>query len=230
MKKRGESPVGIRILTYYTITLILTYLLVGAREQKTLLFGHTITGDVATVLSIIYILILALIIQSFYRPFLSEWYLAIGWFTFEALSSLVTLLTNSLPDIINIALLSIVLLDSFIVWYLWTKKAFFRGLETHSTKHDRIFAATLGGFLIIATIAAAAITIKLYNDTTKKTDIIIDQLDKKTFGEAMEVCKVSEEKDICYLTLATVYDEIAFNICDLIEHPLYRFTCIEART
>ena len=235
VKKRWRTtPLGIRILIIYTSVLALFYLIFGLTIPTNIFFGIITFGAAARLLNLMFLAALITILSGFMLK--KHWAggAAAGFFLFEVLNLITSFAIrfNIMKHaFIVITSAAIVLLNTVIIWYLYEKREYFTDLRHFkSGKADRIFITSiiiLSLMLILSTTTYAA---ALYSSTMKITDKMIYELGGMTKEQAMFYCSGynEEERDVCYLVVATAYKGVQRSICDNIQNDFYRITCIQA--
>jgi len=232
MKKRGYD--GVRVLTVYTIFLALAYLMFAITNQTTMFFGAVIEGTAAVALNFIFLVLIATVIVGLIKKLHFAWHIAVGWFSFEILNSIVSMyiqfdLYTIIHDVILAAFAFIILIDALILWYLFEIKKYFFN-KKHNKEYDTFFIRALSALMIIAIIVTFAFTSYHFLNVTAKTDKTISELRLKTYSQAKEVCegKTKIDKDVCYLTVAAIYEQAYYDVCENIDSTFYKFSCIRA--
>jgi len=233
-KKRWESiPLGIRILIVYTIALAFFYLLFGITIPTNVFFGVITFGAYARILNLVFLSVLVAVIIGLSMKKHWAGKLAFAFFAFEIVNLAVSFIMRY--DVMKhifiiITSVAVVLLNSLILWYLWEKRLYFKD-ERHfkQGKADRIFITSitiLASLFVISTLIYSAV---LYNTTIAVTNRIISQMNGMSREEAMFECTsyYGDEKDICYLVLASAYD-VPAELCDEVGSTFYRMACIQA--
>lgn len=236
IKKGGDSSnKGIRVLTFYCIFLALAYLMFAVTNQTTMIFGQILEGGFAVLINVVFLIIIVGIVHGLIAKTAHTYELALIWFGFEILNSLVSMyiqvdIFNIIYDIILAAFAFIILIDALIIWYIIKTKLHFKKGE-YDSKYDKMFVNTLTGLMILAIVITFIFAIFNYMNITNETDKVISQLRLKTYFEAKQICKSKEsiEKDICYLTLTAIYDKQSTILdCENIDSTFYQFTCIRS--
>lgn len=234
-KRWKTTPLGVRILLIYVSVLALFYLVFGLTFPTNLFFGFLFTGTSARIMNFTFLIVLGFIIYGFI--FKKHWVgkLAMFWFSLEVISLLTSIIMGKtiLEDGAAVYFITIFVfgINLFILWYLFAKKDYFIDLRHHHTSAvDKVFV--LGIFLMIffAIIATTTYGVNVYKDTIKITDKVIDELSGVDPDDAKLICsyKKDKEKDICYVVMATVYDDMPKEICDNVKYKFYKLTCIQA--
>lgn len=232
MIKKGDK--GIKVLTYYTIFLALAYLMFAVTNQTTLIFGMVVSGGWAVITNVIFLVIIFAIIHGLMVKTPHTYELALAWFGFEILNSIITMYVQGgifsiIKDIISAAFAFIILIDALIIWYLIEVKLHFKHGK-YNPKYDNFFVNALTTLMVFAVIVTFVFATVNYLNVTKETDKVISQLRLKTYSQAKEVCKTKAdiEKDVCYLTLVAIYEQANILDCDNIESTFYKFSCIRS--
>ncbi len=231
---------GVKLVVGYTSFLALLYLIyfiTGLIKPSFVV----LRADNSIIIDIVMLLWVFGVVYGFHERKTWAWKLSIGWYAFMVLYSIMLLrylrqgTYNMSTELFTIAVLSIVLVNAFIIWYVYKKKDYFVG-EDHGInyeKEDKIFVYTIVCFWVLLIAISASIGMNFYSDTKEMTNNIMAEL---TYvvpstgfegGAAMCNTKGQPERDVCYVILTTMADG-KYKYCDKIDSHIYKFTCLQA--
>ncbi len=234
-KRWKTTPLGVRILLIYISVLALFYLIFGLTFPTNLFFGLLFTGAVARVMNFVFLAVLGFMIYGFILK--KHWVgkLAIFWFGVEVLSLLTSIIMGKtiLEDGAAVYFITLFVFGTnlFILWYLVAKRDYFVDLRHHHTSSvDKIFVLGVFMMLFLAIVATTSYGFKVYKDTVKITNEVIEELKGLGSEDAELLCsyKKDKEKDICYMVVATAYEGMPRSICDKVDYKFYKLTCVQA--
>ncbi len=230
-QKRGK---GVKVLTWYCIFLALAYLMFAVTNQTTMFFGTVLEGGWAILANVIFLTVIIGIIHGLMVKTPHIYELALIWFGFEIANTVVSMyiqtdIFNIIHDVILAAFAFIILIDALIIWYLVEIKLHFKKGK-YDPKYDKFFINALTTLLIFAVAATFIFATVQYQNITQETDKAISQLRLKTYSQAKQICKSKEsiEKDICYITLVSIYEQANILDCENVDSTFYKFTCLRA--
>ena len=235
-------PIGIKLITFYVGFLVLLYgisFMSSVLYPTAIVFGLSVTGVLAILTNLIVLTILASIFYGLQKRSAYTLDLAITFFVFAAINSIISLFTlNSYSVFGNFMFflaISSIFVNLVIIFYLWSEKKYFYARSYNErpwTNKDKIFVYVIGTFWILTLLIGSTYAIDFYKDTTSIVDGIVLELETTHPFFASEVCegKQGKEKDVCMLVLATMQDSTSVksveNICSEIDSQFYRFTCL----
>ena len=235
---KAKIPIGLNFLIIYTVIIGSFYLLLGATTATTILFGYVLKGAGALIVNVLFMLVIAVIIFGLIKRKAFGWYLAVGWFGFEILNSFSSITAIRDPSFaaiqtfFRIALTFIIAIDGLIIWYLFVKKnCFIKGVKFHHFKsEDKVFVALMSILIAIIVISGIYVALKIYIDTANISKEVISDFHGKSIGESLFLCSLKKdiEKDVCYMSIAVVYDDTPSFVCDKINFNFYKFSCMQA--
>ncbi len=232
-----HMPLCIRLLTVYSLVLMLFYFFFAFTLRTAYIFGLVFQGTNAQLVNIISFFIVAALTYGYYfrKPY--GFTLSLWWYSLTILNFFVNVFIAKQPalaavnDIMKIVFIFIFIINGITLWYIHEKRSYF--LHPGRYKHrfdnsDRVFLymMTLLAFLVI--IIMTAITIKFYTETTKSIDTYLENFQDLSAQEAYSYCLSREvqNKDLCLTTLAIIKNTPGMEpICERVESDFYRFTC-----
>ncbi|MBW2992870.1 hypothetical protein KY345_06665 [Candidatus Woesearchaeota archaeon] len=233
-KRWKTTPLGVRILIVYTSILALFYLIFGLTIPTNIFFGAVMFGLWARILNIVFLGVLVVIVTGFLMK--KHWAggVAFGFFLFEILNLLFSfILKFSMMKhaFIIITSAAVVLLNSLILWYIYEKREYFTDLRHFkSGKADRFFITAIVFLAVMMILSTATYAATMYKSTMETTDRMVEEIQGRSKEEAMFRCSFYEgnEKDVCYVVVATAYKNVPREICDDINDNFYKLTCMQA--
>jgi hypothetical protein len=96
---------------------------------------------------------------------------------------------------------------------------------------DRTFIFTLTGLWIAFILTSGVLGNEFYNETTKKTDVLFDELQDVYPYSAEDYClQKYEDRDLCLLTAAVMYEKVinSNTLCKDIDSQFFKYTCFKA--
>lgn len=234
---------GIRILIGYSIILCFIYIfyfIVGIYKPDLLFLGGEVRSYAALLIDIILVAALIYLIYGLTKRKEWAWWFCILWYAVSIVNSvwsvymMKTNVYNILHELLVLSSIFIVLINSLIIWYVYTKKEYFTAphKEEKFEKRDRVFIYSLVCFWILLILISLSVGYNFYRDTTRMADSIIGELKDTTPLHAIEICetKQGKEKDICFVVFVTVFEKYDLApVCSKIDSDLYRFSCMQAK-
>ena len=232
-------PPSVKILLGYLVFLFLFYAFHFVYElftaPTTILFGKIFTGSAALFVDGIVVLLLACVIYGLLKRAKWAWPLAIIWFILSILSAIFSLffLKSGLPfavrDVVTLSFIAVLLIDGFVLWYMFYRRNYFEHKTTVYDSVDKFFVYVLVSFWIIVVLALLFFGINYYRQTTQNIDSTLSELDGADFETAISICASKEDidKDICYTLVSALFpDKNKQEICSKTSTDFYRITCM----
>ncbi len=237
-----SRPFSINVLMGYVVFLIALYLFYFALELRspvTIFLGNVITGQNALLIDAAALGILIATFVGFIKKRSWTFYLALLWFAGGLINAIfsITFLESGVfflvKDLIVLSFVSLILVNSLILWYLFYRKEYFMHGPVSYEGKDRFFVYALVSFWAIIILIGLIIGLKYYNYTTSTTRSLLDETNGMDLDSATELCssKSGYEKDLCFVVLAVSHgNEIqdAEEFCNKVETSFYRITCMRA--
>ncbi|MFQ5474863.1 MAG: hypothetical protein ACE5DM_03430 [Candidatus Nanoarchaeia archaeon] len=243
-KGKYQIPIGVRVLIGYLGFMGILYIAAffsNITYPTTLLFGQIITGTWAVLINLAIVLLLAIIIRGLIKREAYTFDLALVWFGAGILNSILSfiLLKNTtfsvLGDFLYLSFITIVVVDSLVIWYLLHEKKYFHSRTFHERPwhhRDKVFVYILVAFWVLVLLIGISYGLNFYGETTRMVDQTVVELSASQgfFAEDTCLAKEGKEKDVCLVVLATMYNSSDINqiskICKNIDSDFYRFTCL----
>ncbi len=239
--KIRQPNYGVKLVVGYTGFLALLYLIyfiVGLINPSFIV----LRAENSFIIDLIMLAWVFGVLYGFHNRKKWAWKLSMGWFAFMVLYSIMLMrylrqgTYNLSTELFTIAILSIVLVNAFIIWYIYKKKSYFVGEDhgVHYNKEDKIFVYTIVCFWVLLLAISASIGMNFYSDTKEMTNNLMLELSHVVpstgFEGGVSMCnaKGQPERDICYVILTAMADGDQ-NYCEKIDSHIYKFTCLQAR-
>jgi hypothetical protein len=240
-------PVGIRFLIGYLTFLSALYLIsfiFGITFPTTILFGKLITGKGVLIFNLVLLLLIFFMIYGFWKRKAYTFDLSIGFFSFAALNSLISLMLFESAEhpvfrkLLLLSFVSLVIMNIVIVWYILHEKKYFyvEKFKDRPFHHrDKVFLYVIIAFWSITLLLGITLGVQFYKDTTRIIDQTMVEL-KGDYYRGILVCeqKQDHERDICTLVIATALSEHnrpqyeLVGLCSDSKSDFYRFTCMRS--
>jgi len=238
--KRHVAHAGINLLAWYVITLVLCYILYFfTRIIKPEIYPGSVRGMI--VVDAVMIIALLFMIKGFYTRPSWVYHLSLWWFALSIPYSIFSMyylragLFDAARGLFFLALLFMILINGFIIWYLLKKKTYLTDPKAALVidYHDKVFIYVMVTLWVVLVLLSIVIGTQLYNDKKELAEDVMLELepalrenDKET---AITFCQNShgERKDMCYLVLTNAYREY-FHFCDKISSDMYKFLCLQS--
>ena len=241
-KTEKKTNKGIKILIDYSIILCLIYLLyfiLGIFKPELLFLGGLEGNTLAIMIDFILLAALIYIIYGLRKRHHNAWWLCMAWYAASIINSVWSVyimksnVYNILYELLVMSSVFIVLINALIIWYVYSKRAYFTGPhhDERLEKKDRAFIYSLACFWVLLILLSMNIGYDFYKDTTRMADSIIQELKDTTPLHAIDICETKEgnEKDICFVVFVTIFEKYDLTpVCSRIESDLYRFSCMQA--
>jgi len=252
IKKRGRSisflkkvPTGIKVVIYYTFVLAFFYtfyFLVALVNPAAVFMGMLVKGAAAIMIELIIVSVIFLVIYGLVKREYWAWKLSIAWFIFGIINALASIIASQyeaflvIRELIAFSSIIIIFVNSFILWYLISKKRYFkfRSSKEEFGITDKIFVYTFACFWIISVLVLLALGIQFYKSNIDLADEILVEIRGKSVDEAIIHCKEQpvERKDMCFVVVAVAQgsDDIldTYRVCKNVESDFYKYTCYKA--
>jgi hypothetical protein len=238
--KLRQPNYGVRLVIGYTAVLAILYLIyfIAGLIKPSLVF---IQAENSMIIDAVLLIWVFGVLYGFHERKAWACKFAIGWYAFMILYSIVAVhfirkgAYNISTELFSLAILSIILINLLIIWYLNKKKDYFTGKDhgMHYNKEDKIFVYTLVCFWVLLLALSTTVGMKFYSDTKGMTNNLMIELDAivpaSGFEGGVSLCnaKGQPEKDVCFVILTSM-SEGRNNYCDNIESQIYKFTCQQA--
>lgn len=181
------------------------------------------------------------VVYGFHERKAWAWKLSMGWFAFMIFYSVIIMrfiqqgAYNISTELFTLAILSIILINAFIIWYVYKKKDYFIGEDhgIHYNKEDKIFVYTIVCFWVLLIAISVSVGMNFYSDTKEMTNNLVMELGSVVpvtgFEGGAATCNTKDvpERDVCYLILTTMADG-EYDYCDKIDSQIYKYTCLQA--
>ncbi|MFH1064518.1 MAG: hypothetical protein V1729_05535, partial [Candidatus Woesearchaeota archaeon] len=181
-------PLGIKFLIGYMGFLALLYVISfisGITFPTTILFGKMLIGSRALMLNSVLLVLICFMVYGFWKRYAYTFDLSIGFFSFAALNAVISLmLLDSVEHpvfrkLIMLSLVSLILMNVVIVWYVLHERKFFYAAKFHDrpVQHrDKVFLYVIVSFWIVVLLIGLTLGVKFYSDTTKMVDSIMEEI------------------------------------------------------
>ncbi len=242
-KHRGKYriPLGIRFLIGYLTFILAIYVIsffLGISFPTTILFGKIVTGYQANIFNGALLMLIMFIIYGFWKRKYWSFDLAVSFFGFSALNSLLslTLFQSDMPafrKLMMLSFISLLFMNLVVIWYILHERKFFFAKRFHDRpiqKRDKIFLYTIVSFWVVALLIGTTLSIQFYEETKTMIDSTIHEM-KDSYQWGTRLCDTKEgaDKDICYLVLASAQSNNGKadpRLCNHIRSDFYRFSCL----
>lgn len=244
-KTEKKTNKGIKILIDYSIILCLIYLLyfiLGIFKPELLFLGGLKGNTLAIIIDFVLLAALIYIIYGLRKRHQNAWWLCMAWYAASIINSVWSVyimksnVYNILYELLVLSSVFIVLINALIIWYVYSKRAYFTGQHQHNDekleKKDKVFIYSLACFWVLLILLSVNIGYNFYKDTTRMADSIIQELKDTTPLHAIDICetKSGNEKDICFVVFVTIFEKYDLTpVCSRIESDLYRFSCMQVK-
>jgi len=240
-KHKIQKPnTGIRLIYGYTsflAVLYLIYFILGLIKPS--LFLLKSSGSI--IIDIFLLSILFSVVYGFHNKKKWVWKLSLGWYFIMIVYSIILIQSlrkgtyNISTELFAVAILSIILINCFIIWYIHKKKNFFmhKDRAVLYSKEDKIFVYVLITFWVMLIAISGTVGVNFYGDTKDMTNVLVPELNQivalggHESGFHMCNAKLQPEKDLCFVILTTMTDGKK-SYCDHIESQIYKVTCLQA--
>lgn len=236
-----EKHTGIRTLIFYTILLAFFYVfyLFFTLQTPTVPFlGKFVKGAAAVAINIAFIAVLIFVIYGFLKKRAWVWKLALVWFGFGIINSLLTLIIiwpqkGLIKELMFLSSVVIILVNGLVIWYLAQIKDYFVKPKHpfHYGTKDKVFVYLLLCIWVFILALSIVNGVKFYNSTTAVIDSTIEELEGASLIHSIVICeqKEGEERDICLMIVATMYrtENIGY-VCEKIESDFYETICLQS--
>lgn len=231
---------GIRLVVGYTSVLALLYLIyfiMGMIEPSL----SVLRADNSIIIDVVMLAWVFGVVYGFHGRKPWAWKLSIGWYAFMLLYSIIIMrfirqgTYNISIELFTIAILSAILINLFVIWYIYKKKDYFTGKDhaKHCNKEDKIFIYTIICFWVMLLAISASVGMNFYSDTKTMTNNLMTELNEVVpvsgFEGGAKMCnmKAQPERDVCYVILTTMADG-KNDYCNKVESQIYKYTCLQA--
>lgn len=243
-----KIPLGIKLLIGYLSFLAILYIasfFYGITFPTSILFGKVVVGFRAIVINVVLVVLLFVMIYGFSMRKAFTFDLSLAWFGFAFLNALISVLLLESGEymvfkgMLYISLITLIIVNSVIIWYVLHEKKYFYAEYFHERKvhhRDKVFVYTVVAFWVIALLIGITFGVDFYDRATSLVDSTIVEINEKQIF-TQEICepKQGEEKDICLLVISTYLktqknagDEILAPICEGVQSEFYRFACFRS--
>lgn len=224
-------PLGIKILTAYTLFLAFLYLLAAIMSPMAIVFGILITGLTGKLITAAYIVVLLAIAYGFVTREKWVWKLAMAWYAYSMVDVLISGFSiNSYFDLLLNFLVMMLFFtfaaNAVMLWYVWSKKTYFLGhAHPRVSRHDTIFLISIMVIASLFIVVAGFSLAKFTHDTSTMARQVALDIKLAFPGEEAKVCSSKDlpERDVCYLTLSILKRNTMF--CNSISSDFYKITC-----
>lgn len=240
LKIDHDFPPGVKLLIVFSSIMCFLYIILASMFSFTMVLGMTIQGAASRFLNIMMILVLSALIIGFAKKKMWAYHLSFGVFGFIILNSLVSMffikksVSGSLTLLTTFSLFFMLLMNFIILWYIKSKKNYFlhHYHPNHMTKEDKALIYGLTLLWVVFIFAVLIFGYSYYSETTKKADMLIEELYLVYPYQVEDYClQKIEDKDLCLLTGAVMYEKEKINtakLCRDIDSQFYRYTCFKA--
>ncbi|HII72633.1 TPA: hypothetical protein HA265_07795 [Candidatus Woesearchaeota archaeon] len=238
-----KIPLGIKFMIGYLIFISALYLLSflsGLSFPTTILFGKLVTGSKALIINSMLLVLVLFMIYGFWKR---KWYtfdLAISFFGFSAMNSLLslTLLEGAeipaFKKLLMLSFVSIIFMNVLVIWYILHERKYFFAKSYHDRpiqQRDKIFLYALATFWVVAILVGSTVGMQFYGESKVMVDKAVKGL-QGNIAKGESVCDKEEgpQKDVCYLVLVTARtynnEGSTEGLCDRIQSDFYRLACM----
>jgi len=239
-KEKFRHPLGIKILAAYLFLLLgfyFFYLFIGIKSPIAIIFGHIIGGFPALLLVMILIVATIVLIAGILKRKKWGYYLALAWFTFGIINSLISLallqpeVASFTRSFLILSSITVFAIDILAIIYIASEKNYFFAYHFTEKKNrviDKVFVAALILFLLTTITIGSMLGYDFYKTNIEQTDSMISLLKEKTFEEQLQLCssKDGQQRDLCLLIVSVKTG--AKDLCSQIQSDFYKFSCMQA--
>ncbi len=227
----GHIPLGIKVLTLYTLILSAIYLFAAAVSPFAVFFGNLLPGLSGKAVNFGYVIALLVLSYGFSTRKEWVWKFALVWYVFAMADSIISGFSinayfDLLLNLLAMFLLFAFLANAIMFWYVYKKRTYFlKHSHPKVSKEDRIFLTSIAVVVLLFFVVALLTTTKFMYDTSKGVRESVVQLKTAFPGEEVGICKAKDlpERDICYLTLSIIKKDVLY--CKAITSDFYKLTC-----
>jgi len=236
-----KKLLGLRVLITYSFVIALFYLFLALIFPTTMLFGIVLSGLLGRVFNALMFFAVMVMVYGFEKRAAWSRKFAVWLYLFSILNSVISMLfvgrteLGVLSGLLFPLFIFTILLNALTAWYVLVRK------ECFSNRHlshlgasvdpiDRVFISSVYLFYFFLIIFTVALGFEFYRNATYIVDVVIADLNGKTFKESIPVCehKSGDMRDICFVSLAAIHKGSAsVDVCDFIRSDFYRFTCLQ---
>lgn len=231
LETKDEIPIGIKVMTFYTLLLALVYLFAAIVSPTAIVFGNLVGGFWGKMANIAYACILLTLAFGFVARRKWVWRFALAWYSYAMIDAIVSGFSiNSYFDLLMNLIFSFLLFtfiaNALLLWYVYRKRTYFLG-RSHPrvSKEDRIFIMLIALIVLFFAVIATLTIAKFFYETSKIAKEVAVEVKTAFPGEELLICKSKDlpDRDICYLTLSIIRKDTLF--CRAIVSDLYKMTC-----
>lgn len=234
------SP-GFRAISLYSLIVGISYLFslaVGMYNPSIL--PVALTQQMIWVVQLVALVLLITMVYGLAKRKPWAYPLALAWFTISILLSLSSVFMvdpGTLPAMRYLLwgmAIAVVAIDLAVLWYLANRKQYLLRphLPMRRLGNEQQFVRLLSCCWVVLLLISGVLGIHFYQHTVSIADRHVEELADTTVIHGIVLCdtKQGQERDICYVVLATMYPEQDRGaICGRISSAFYRFTCVGVR-
>ncbi len=234
-------PLGIKFLIGYLLFISSLYIISfvsGLSFPTTILFGKIVAGQQAVIFNAVLLVLIGFMIFGFWKRKSFAFDLAISFFGFSTLNSLLSLTlfdsSELLPfkKLMLLSFVSLIFMNIVVIWYILHERKYFYAKKFHDRpvhQRDKVFLYIICLFWIVALLVGSTLGMQFYKDSKVLIDDNIKEL-STNFASGDSVCsqKTGADQDVCYLVLATAksyHNQDYEGLCDKIDSDFFRFSC-----
>lgn len=228
---KDEIPVGIRVLTIYTLLLSVVYLFAAIISPTAIIMGNLVAGPVGKIINVVYVAILLTLAYGFVTRRKWVWRFALCWYLYAMIDAIVSGFSiNSYFDLLLNLVIAFLLFtfiaNALMLWYVYQKRSYFlQHNHPKMSQEDRVFITMIILVVLFFSVIATLTIAKFFHDTSITVNKVAVELKAAFPGEESIICRTKDlpERDICYLTVSIMQKNTEF--CESITSDFYKLTC-----